>query len=117
MAVKKTKSGSTKDGTNVELYSFDIEKCARCPKSEGCYKQGQKSKTYSVKIKKPEHIEHMEWMETDEFKGLLGERYKIEQKNAQLKNTMGYRKQAELGWRAWAPSSRNAVHGKHENNL
>ena len=36
------------------------------------------------------HIEHMNYMETDEFKELYSERYKIEAKNAELKNRYGY---------------------------
>ena len=52
---------------------------------EGCYKDGSKSKTYSIKIKDDIHIAQMDYMETEEFKELYSERYKIEAKNAELK--------------------------------
>ena len=94
MAIKKVKSGSKCDkngqDTRVELYYFDIEKCKHCRLKDNCYKEGAKTKTFSVKIKSDMHIEHMNYMETDEFKELYSERYKIEAKNAELKNRYGY---------------------------
>lgn len=94
MAIKKAKQGSkaAKDGQNtqVECYYFDIEKCKHCKYKDGCYKEGSKSKTYSVKIKDDIHIKHMDYMETEEFKELYGERYKIEAKNSELKSNFGY---------------------------
>lgn len=93
MAISKRKQG-TKNGahgdTRVECYHFDIEKCKRCKFKEGCYKEGAKSKTYSVKIKDYIHIKHMDYMETEEFKELYSERYKIEAKNSELKRNFGY---------------------------
>lgn len=94
MAIKKVKSGSKCDkngqDTRVELYYFDVEKCKHCRLKDNCYKEGAKTKTFSVKIKSDTHIEHMNYMETDEFKELYSERYKIEAKNAELKNRYGY---------------------------
>ncbi|MEE8808680.1 MAG: IS1182 family transposase [Lactimicrobium sp.] len=94
MAIRKCKSGQEKaaDGSNtrVILYFFDIEKCKTCPLREGCYKKGAKSKTYSVKIKSDTHIAQMDYMNTDEFRKLYAERYKIEAKNAELKQTLDY---------------------------
>ena len=90
MSYKKVKSGSKKNGTNVESYFFDIEKCKRCPFKDGCYKDGAKTKTYCVKIKNDTHIKHMDYMETEEFKNLYKERYKIEAKNAELKKCYNY---------------------------
>ena len=88
MAIKKVRSGSTNEKVNA--YFFDVEKCKRCPQKEGCYKEGSKTKSYSVTIKKKVHIKHMEYMETEEFKELYKERYKIEAKNAELKNNYDY---------------------------
>lgn len=93
MAISKRKQG-TKYGmhgdTRTETYLFDIEKCKHCKHKDGCYKDGAKSKTYSVKIKDDVHIKHMDYMETEEFKDLYSERYKIEAKNAELKSRFGY---------------------------
>ena len=94
MSIKKAKQGSKnpKSGYNslVECYYFDVEKCKHCPFKDGCYKDGAKTKTYSVKIKDNTHIKHMDYMETEEFKNLYKERYKIEAKNAELKNNYNY---------------------------
>ena len=88
MAIRKVRQGSIKTthgNTKVECYYFDVEKCKHCK-----YKEGPKFKTYSVKIKDDIHIKHMDYMETEEFKELYSERYKIEAKNAELKSRFGY---------------------------
>ena len=94
MAIKKIKSGSkcdkTGSNTQVELYYFDVEKCKHCPHKAGCYKDGAKTKSFSVNIKDDVHTKHMEYMESEKFKELYNERYKIEAKNAELKNEYGY---------------------------
>ena len=99
MAIKKahTKGNKYNNYTEVDNYFFDVEKCKRCPFKNGCYKEGAKSKTYNVTIKKDIHINHMDYMETDEFKKLYSERYKIEAKNAELKNNYGYDKANACG--------------------
>lgn len=90
MAIKKVKSGSKDKNQQVESYFFDVEKCKHCPFKDGCYKEGAKTKTYNVKIKDDTHIKHMDYMETEKFKNLYKERYKIEAKNAELKNNYNY---------------------------
>lgn len=94
MAIKKVKSGSKCDkngnNTQVELYYFDVEKCKRCLHKAGCYKDGAKTKTFSVNIKDDVHLKHMDYMASDELKKLYNERYKIEAKNGELKSQYGY---------------------------
>ena len=38
MAIRKAKQGKKEDGTQVECYYFDVDKCKHCPFKEGCYK-------------------------------------------------------------------------------
>lgn len=90
MAIRKAKQGAGRNGEKAECYYFDVEKCKHCPFKDGCYKDGSKTKTYNVIIKKDIHIQHMDYMETEEFKNLYKERYKIEAKNAELKNNYNY---------------------------
>lgn len=90
MAINKRKTGSKKNNEQVESYFFDVEKCKHCPFRDGCYKEGTKTKTFNVKIKNNTHIAQMAYMETEEFKTLYKERYKIEAKNAELKNVYNY---------------------------
>ena len=90
MAITKRKIGSKDKNEQVESYFFDVEKCKHCPFKDGCYKDGAKTKTFNVKIKDDTHIAQMDYMETEEFKTLYNERYKIEAKNAELKNNYNY---------------------------
>ena len=60
------------------------------PKEKGCYKDGAKSKTYSVQIKSEEHQQHADFEKTEEFRTKAKVRYKIEAKNSELKNVFGY---------------------------
>lgn len=91
MAIRKARQGRKGVGKNqVNTYYFDIELCKRCPFKEGCYKEGTKNKTYSVRIKSGEHTEQMAFQESQYFKEKVKERYKIEAKNSELKHRHGY---------------------------
>jgi hypothetical protein len=91
MAIRKAKQGKKNSKKNqVTTYYFDTEKCKHCPLRDGCYKEGAKSKTYSVSIKSDEHKEQMEFEQTDYFKEKVKNRYEIEAKNSEMKNKHGY---------------------------
>lgn len=94
MSIKKASTRPkkhAKDGEGtVESYFFDVEKCKRCAQKEGCYKDGAKTKSYSVTIKSATHQEQMDFQETEYFKQRAKERYKIEAKNGELKNRHGF---------------------------
>jgi IS5 family transposase len=91
MAIRKARTGKKATNNNQsQTYYFDIEKCKVCPFKNGCYKEGTKSKTYSVTIKSTEHEEQQAFQESDYFKEKAKERYKIEAKNSELKHRHGY---------------------------
>jgi transposase len=91
MAIRKARGGKKDVGANqVDTYYFDVVVCKRCPMREGCYKEGAKSKTYSVSIKSDEHTEQMAFQGSEYFKTKAKERYKIEAKNSELKHRHGY---------------------------
>jgi IS5 family transposase len=91
MAIRRARTGKKNVGDNQkDTYYFDIEKCKQCPLNEGCYKQGAKSKTYSISIKSTEHNEQQAFQEGEYFKEKAKERYKIEAKNSELKHRHGY---------------------------
>ncbi|MFD0698750.1 IS1182 family transposase [Paenibacillus sp. GCM10027628] len=91
MAIRKARTGKKGVGTNQkDTYYFDVEVCKRCPFKEECYTEGAKSKTYSVSIKSGEHTEQMVFQESEYFKAMAKERYKIEAKNSELKHRHGY---------------------------
>lgn len=91
LAIRKAVQGKKGISQNQTMtYYFDVEKCRTCPESEGCFKAGAKSKTYSVSIKSEPHAEQAAFQETEYFKLKSKERYKIEGKNSELKQRHGY---------------------------
>jgi transposase len=98
MAIRKAVQGRKNVGKNqTQTYYFDIEKCKSCPLKEGCYKDGSKTKTYSVTIKSNLHQEQIAFQETDFYKEKAKHRYKIEAKNSELKNVHGYDRATSYG--------------------
>lgn len=91
IAIRKARQGKKKIGANqVNTYYFDVDKCKNCLFKEGCYKEGSKTKTYSVTIKSDEHAQQSQFQGSDYFKEKSKERYKIEAKNSELKHRHGY---------------------------
>ena len=98
MAIRKAVQGKKNVGKNqVDTYYFDVEKCKSCPLKEGCYKEGAKTKTYSVSIKSDLHQEQISFQETDYYNEKAKHRYKIEAKNSELKNVHGYDRAISYG--------------------
>ena len=90
-AMRKARTGKKNQKRNqTQTYYFDIEKCKTCPFRDGCYKPDAKSKTYSVSILSETHQAQKDFQETEAFKDKMAHRYKIEAKNAELKNRHGY---------------------------
>ena len=93
MAVRKARTGvNSPDKPQRESYYFDTDKCKVCPLREKCgFKDGQKSKTYNVTVRMSQlHQDHQDKQDTEYYQQLAHERYKIEAKNAELKNEHGY---------------------------
>lgn len=98
MAVRKARQGERNGRCNQAMtYFFDVEKCRTCSRRNGCYKDGAKSKTYSIPIRKGEQQRQLEFQNTQKFKELARQRYKIEAKNAELKHVYGYDKALSYG--------------------
>jgi transposase len=98
LAIRKARQGKKNVGENqVDTYYFDVEKCKSCPLKNGCYKDGAKTKTYSVSIKSELHQDQMAFQETEYYKEKAKHRYKIEAKNSELKNVHGYDKAISYG--------------------
>jgi transposase len=98
MAIRKAKQGKKYTSKNqVNTYYFDVEKCQTCPVRNGCYKEGAKSKSYSVTIKSSIHQDQIAFQESEYFKEKARHRYKIEAKNSELKNVHGYNRAKSYG--------------------
>ena len=93
LSIRKARTGKKNQKKNQSLtYYFEIERCQTCPLRNGCYKTGAKSKTYSLTIKSAIHQQAIDYQKTDEFKNKKKQRYKIEAKNAELKQSHGFQK-------------------------
>lgn len=93
MAISKVRRHNKQDFRHENprmVYYFDIEKCKHCSMRNGCYKDGVKTKSYSVSITSDIQKEQMEYEKSERFKKKYSIRYKIEAKNSQLKNRHGY---------------------------
>ena len=98
MAIRKAKQGKSDGKWNQTwTYYFDVEKCKVCSRREGCYKNGAKSKTYSVSIKTSQQETQLEYQQTKDFKTKARKRYKIEAKNSELKHVYGYERAQSYG--------------------
>lgn len=98
MAVRKARQGKKDGKWNQSMtYFFDVEKCKTCSRREGCYKEGAKSKTYSIPIRNEEQKRQLGFQKSQEFKDIARQRYKIEAKNAELKQVYGYDKALSYG--------------------
>ena len=98
IAIRKARQGKKNVGKNQKnTYYFDVEKCKSCPLKNGCYKEGSKTKTYSVSIKSGLHQEQISFQETDYYVEKSKHRYKIEAKNSELKNVHGYDRAISYG--------------------
>ena len=90
------------DKRHYYTYVFDKQKCELCFNKDCCnaYRQKARPTSYpriTMEIPKKLHQEQLEFSQTDEYKNHMKHRYKIEAKNAELKNRMGYDKADSYG--------------------
>jgi len=104
---RKNKRGEIRNPTIT--YYFDIKKCKSCKYKEGCYKEGAKSKSYSVSIRSTEHEKQKAFQETEYFKERMKNRYKIEAKNGELKTRHGYDVASSSGIRSMEIQGATAI--------
>lgn len=78
-----------KTGSQSYIYWFSIKKCKKCPRYGTCCKVGAKRKSCCVTVAGETHQKQYEFEKTDYFKERIKERYKIEAKNAELKQAHG----------------------------
>lgn len=74
------------------VYSFTMNDCRECPRRKECLGKAQnRGRRYSIKILTGVHKEQEDFEKTEYFnEKLKKERYKIEAKNAELKNNYNY---------------------------
>lgn len=89
-SVRRARTGrKNANESQLMTYYFDTEKCKTCPLQEGCYKPGSATKTYSVTLDPDFKKKAVEYNKTAAFKERYRMRYKVEQKNNELKTHHG----------------------------
>lgn len=98
LSIRKARQGKKGEKKNqVIAHYFDVKKCKTCPMKEGCYKEGAKSKSYSITIMSDEHKSQLEFENSEYFQERIKTRYIIEAKNGELKQNHGLRHASYLG--------------------
>jgi IS5 family transposase len=77
-------------------YVFSLKKCKKCPRCGTCY-TGTIEKTYTLTIKHGTRQKQYEFEQTEYFNTRIKDRYKIEAKNAELKECYGLRRCKYIG--------------------
>ena len=96
MAVRKTRQGKKRQSKNQSMYTSSMWKNAR-PALHVKEVINLVPKQRPISIKSDDHKAQMEFQQTERFKILSKERYKIEAKNAELKNVLGYDRTLSYG--------------------
>lgn len=78
-------------------YVFSIKKCKKCPRYGICCREGAKTKTHSITIIGETRQKQYDFEQTEYFKQRIKDRYKIEAKNAELKQSHGLAKCKYVG--------------------
>ncbi len=97
MATRKTIVKGKGKKADREVHHFDTRKCILCKRREGCFAFNQTQKTYSVTIHSEAQEKQLAFQQTEEFREKYKERYKIEAKNSDLKNNLGYERAESYG--------------------
>lgn len=96
-ATKKGKSGKATRKAGREVHAFDPGLCVVCRRREGCFAYNQTSKSISFSVPSRAQGRQAEFQKTEEFREKYRLRYKIEAKNADLKNNLGYNRAESYG--------------------
>ncbi|MCM1564518.1 MAG: IS1182 family transposase [Dehalobacter sp.] len=78
-----------KNGSQYYIYWFSVKTCKKCPYYGTCCKTGAKRKSYCLKLSGETHQKQYAFEQTEYFNKRIKDRYKIEAKNAELKQVHG----------------------------
>ena len=84
-------------GSKFLTYNFSIKKCKKCPLVDKCKVGLSKTKTYSFTITSERNKERLVFQQTEYFNKRLQIRYRIEEKNGELKQVHGLKRADSTG--------------------
>lgn len=94
---KRTVTYKKDNNRRAIIYTFDPAKCTACPLRSTCIKGKAQSRSFSVSVLTEQQKRLLQEYQTDYFKTRRRQRYKIEAKNAHLKQSYGMSKTMGLG--------------------
>lgn len=77
------------NGSQYYVYWFSVKQCKKCQRYGTCCKIGAKKKSCCMKVSGETHQKQYDFEKTEYFKERIKDRYKIESKNAELKQAHG----------------------------
>ena len=88
---------NAKNGNTYHIYNFSKHKCNSCPLKGTCKVGKSKTKTYCMTIFSEENAARLAFEESEEFRERQKIRYKIEEKNGEMKTAHGLHRADSTG--------------------
>ena len=80
-----------KNGNDYRIFFWSKDKCDKCPLKNTCKVGKSKTRSYGITIFSKENTDRLVFEESERFKERLKVRYKIEEKNGEMKQAHGLR--------------------------
>lgn len=93
----RTHKKELESGNAYYRYSFSKRKCKNCPLNDSCPAVRKSENTYNITILNEQNKARLEFEQTDKFNKRLAIRYRIEEKNGELKQAHGLRRADSTG--------------------
>lgn len=93
----RTDKKELESGNTFYSYIFSKKKCKNCPLQNSCPAIHKSQNSYSVTVLNEQNKARLEFELTEEFSRRLEVRYRIEEKNGELKQAHGLRKADSMG--------------------
>ena len=93
----RTDKKELESGNTFYRYIFSKKKCKKCSLKDTCPAVLKSENAYSVTVLNEQYKAHLEFEQTEDFSRRLAVRYRIEEKNGELKQAHGLGKSDSTG--------------------
>lgn len=93
----RVKKWNAKNGNQYHQYIFSKKRCKKCPMKDQCRVGKGKSQAYSITQASEKNKARLEFEASERFRERMKLRYRIEEKNGELKEAHGLRKADSIG--------------------
>ena len=95
-----TRTQKAKNGNRYCIYYFNKSTCDKCPRKESCKTGKSKTRSYCITLFSAENADRLAFEDTADFNNRLRIRYKIEEKNGEMKVAHGLHRADSTGLEA-----------------